>query len=42
MLPRFAGGFGDFTRLLAVVLQDVVSHLGGVAGGIPQLVGIVL
>ena len=39
---RFAGGFGDFTGLLAVVLQDVVSHLGGVAGGIPQLVGIVL
>ena len=39
---RFAGGFGDFAGLLAVVLQHVVSHLGGVAGGIPQLVGIVL
>ena len=25
---RFAGGFGDFAELLAVVLQDVVSHLG--------------
>ena len=40
---RFAGGLGDFAALrLPVVLQNVVGHLVGIAGSVPQLARIVL